>query len=113
MRALRVGSDVTAFVLELAAIAALVWAAVAIGPGVAARVGLAVAGVGLFVLVWGRWLAPRADRRLAGPALLVVKAAVFAVSFGVLAVAGQPAAAAVCGLVAAAHLGLAAVNGWL
>jgi hypothetical protein len=111
--ALKIGSDLTAFVVELAAIAAVVVAAIALGPGLAVGIVLAVVGVGLFVLVWGRWLAPRADHRLAMPALLVVKIAVFAVSFGLLAIAGYLVLAAVCGVVTAVYLVVAAVNGWL
>jgi Protein of unknown function (DUF2568) len=111
--ALRVASDVVALVVELAAVAAVVMAALAVDVPVAVRVGLAVVGVAVFALVWGRWLAPRAGHRLAMPALPVAKAAVFAVSFVLLAVAGQPVWAAVGAAVAAAHLVVATVNGWL
>jgi hypothetical protein len=111
--ALRVANEVAAFVVELAAIAAVVVAALAVDAAVGVRVGLAVVAVAVFALVWGRWLAPRAGHRLAMPALLVVKAVVFAVSFGLLAVAGQPVWAAVGAIVAAAHLVVAMVNGWL
>lgn len=113
MTVLRVGNDVVAFVVELAAVAAVVVAALAVDAPVVARVVLAVVGVAVFALVWGRWLAPRAGHRLAPPALLVAKAGVFVVAFGLLALAGQPLWAAVGAVLAAAHLGVAAVNGWL
>jgi Protein of unknown function (DUF2568) len=110
---LKVVSDVVAFVVELAAVAAVVVAALAVDVPVAVRVGLAVVGVAVFAAVWGRCLAPRANHRLVMPALLVAKAAVFVVSFALLAVAGQPVWAAVGAVVAAAHLVVATVNGWL
>jgi hypothetical protein len=111
--ALRIAGDVAAFVVELAAVAALVVAALAVDAPVPVRIGLAVVAVAAFALVWGRWLAPRAGHRLAMPALLVVKAVMFAVPFALLAVAGQPVWAAVGAVVAAAHLVVATVNGWL
>jgi hypothetical protein len=111
--ALRTANAVAAFAVELAAIAALVVAALAVDAPVGVRIGLAAVGVALFVLVWGRWLAPRGGHRLAMPAVLVVKAVVFVVAFGLLAVAGYPVWAAVGAVVAAAHLVVSAVNGWV
>jgi hypothetical protein len=111
--ALRTINDVVAFVVEFAALAALVVSARAWGPNLAARIGLAVGAVAVFVVVWGLWLAPRADQRLEMPWLLVAKVVVLGLPFIALALTGHPVPAAVCGGLTAAHLAVAAANGWL
>lgn len=111
--ALKVASDVVAFFVELAALAALPVAAWVLAPDLGWRIGLGVAGVVVFVAVWARWLAPRAGHRLGMPWLLVAKTVVLGLPFVALAVAGFPVVAGVCGGLTAAHLVVAAVKGWL
>lgn len=82
-------------------------------PDLGWRIGLAVAGVVVFVAVWARWLAPRAGHRLGMPWLLGAKVVVLGLPFVVLAGAGVPVVAGVCGGLTAAHLAVAAVNGWV
>lgn len=113
MTVLRIGNDTVAFMVELAALASLAVAAWSLGPNLVARIGLGLAAVAVFVAVWGTWLAPRAGHRLDMPWLLLVKVAVFAVSFAALALAGHPVLAAVCGGLTVAHLAVATANGWL
>jgi len=55
----------------------------------------------LAAAVWGRWVAPRASRRLEDPARLAVEVVLFAGAVVALAVLGSPVAAA---LLAAAYL---------
>jgi hypothetical protein len=111
--ALKAASDLVAFVMELAALAAVVVAAWVLAPDLVSRIALAVAGLVVFVAVWARWLAPRAGHRPGMPWLLVAKAIVLGLPFVALGAAGFPVLAGVCGALTAAHLVVAAVNGWL
>jgi hypothetical protein len=113
MTTVRIASDVVAFVVELAALAALVVAAWTLAPNLAARIALAVCALAVFVAVWALWLAPTAGQRLTMPWLLIVKIVVLGLPFVALAVAGHPLLAGVCGALTAAHLAVAAANGWL
>lgn len=51
------------FLLELAALAALAWWGGTVGHGVVSVV-VAIAAPVLAAILWGRWAAPRAERRL-------------------------------------------------
>lgn len=113
MSALKITSEVVALLVELAALAGLVVAAWVLAPDLATRIGGALVAVVVFVAVWARWLAPRAGHRLRMPWLLVAKVVVLGLPFVALAVAGFPVAAGVCGVLTAAHLVVAAVNGWV
>src|ERR1700759_1325957 len=77
-----------AFLAELALLAALVYAGLVLPSTVAGRIALAVVLVGSFVVVWGRWLAPRAPRRLPPRPGLVLKVVLFAAGSVLVAVAG-------------------------
>lgn len=79
--------------LELAALATLGYAGWTVPGALLARVVLAVGLPVVAAVVWGRWVAPRAPRRLPDPAKLGVALAVFT--------------AATAGLLLAGHQGLA------
>ncbi|HEX6131833.1 MAG TPA: YrdB family protein [Actinomycetota bacterium] len=81
------------FLLEVWSIVALVGWGLGVDASLAVRVALGVGAAGLFGLAWGRWVAPRASRRLADPARLVLELALFAVAAAATwAWLGRPAA---------------------
>jgi hypothetical protein len=80
--------EIGVFLAELAMLAALVYVGIVLPSSVIGRVVLVVVLLGVFVAVWGRWLAPRAPRRLPARPGLVVKVVVFAVGAALLAWAG-------------------------
>jgi hypothetical protein len=89
--------------VELASYAALGYGgASADGPGWA-EVVLAITLPAAAIAVWALLLAPTARRRLTDPAALLLELAVFAGASVALATAGQPAAAVILGVVAAAN----------
>ncbi|HEY6526909.1 MAG TPA: DUF2568 domain-containing protein [Solirubrobacteraceae bacterium] len=67
------------FLLELAAFAAFAWWGGTVGHGVVSVV-IAIAAPALAVVVWGRWAAPRAPRRLAVARRVPLELAVFALA---------------------------------
>lgn len=76
MTPLRTTALVVRFLLELAALVALVYTGVATVEGFAGwLVGLGLAGIG--AVAWGMFVAPRAPRPLPTPARLAVEAVVF------------------------------------
>jgi hypothetical protein len=82
------------FLLELAALAALVAAGVGvIGGAVGWLVGVVAAGAA--ALVWGLFVAPRARIALATPVRLAIEVAVFALATAGLFAAGWPVLAGV------------------
>jgi hypothetical protein len=93
------------FALELAALAAFAtWGLHAVrGP---ARFALAAAAVLAAATVWGMWVAPRARRRLADPARLLVELAFFAAAGVALALTGRVALGTALTVAAAANAGL-------
>lgn len=111
MSAIRLVSDLLAFGLELAAIAALAWWGFVIGNGVVARVLLGLGAPASFVLVWGRWLAPRADLRLELPWLALTKVALFGAAAIAIFCTGHPRIAAAFALAATVSLALATLDG--
>lgn len=94
MKPLRVIVEGVAFLLEMAALAALgAWGA-SLATGVAASVGLAVFFVGAAAVVWGLFAAPRARVTLPVAGILLTKLLVFgAATAGAYHVAGIVAAA--------------------
>ena len=80
--------EIGVFLAELAMLAALVYVGVVLPGSVLARIVLVVVLLAVFVGGWGRWLAPRAPRRLAPVPGLVAKVVVFAVGSALLAWAG-------------------------
>jgi hypothetical protein len=95
------------FFLELAALAALAWAGWRAGGPVWLRLILAVALPAVAVVVWGRWVAPRASRPLPDPLRLLPEWLVFGGATAALIAIGHPVAAVVlAGLAAANRLAL-------
>lgn len=93
-----------AFVLELAALAALAVWGWRTGGTTAARLALAVATPVLLAVLWGAFLAPRARRRLDGAPLVLAKLVVLCGSGALLAAAGHGTAGAALAVVAAADV---------
>jgi hypothetical protein len=111
MTALRFANDALAFLLELAALAALaVWGFTA-GTSWPLRILLGIGAPALMIVVWGFLLAPTADHRLTMPWLLVVKLVVFGLAAAALAAAGHPRLAVVFGVLVVVNLGLATAWG--
>jgi hypothetical protein len=80
--------DVGVFLAELALLAALIYVGIVLPSSVLGRVVLVVVLLAAFVVVWGRWLAPRAPRRLPHRPGLALKVVVFAIGAALLAWAG-------------------------
>lgn len=87
--------EIGVFLAELALLAALVYAGVVLPGSLVGRIVLTVVLVGVFVVVWGRWLAPRAPRRLSHRPGLALKVVLFAVGAALLARAGAVVVAVV------------------
>jgi Protein of unknown function (DUF2568) len=77
-----------AFLVEIAMLVVLAVAGASLGMGMLAKIALAVLLPALVIAVWSLLLAPRARRRLADPARLLVKLAIFLGSAATLAAAG-------------------------
>jgi amino acid transporter len=80
--------EIGVFLAELALLAALVYAGIALPDTLIGRIVLVVVLVGVFVVVWGRWLAPRAPRRLPPRPGLALKVVLFVIGAVLLAWAG-------------------------
>ncbi len=87
------------FLLELAMLVALGWVGGEIGSSWVVRVLLAIAFPLVAAVVWGTFIAPKAPRRLADPAKLLVELVLFGAAVVGLAVVGHPVLAAVLGVV--------------
>ncbi|HEY9293494.1 MAG TPA: YrdB family protein [Microlunatus sp.] len=80
---------VVVFLVELVLLAVLAWSGARLGsPSLPLAILLAVVLPGVAALIWGRWLAPRATRRLHEPTRLIVKLALLAIAAGLLALSG-------------------------
>jgi hypothetical protein len=73
------------FLAELAMLAALAWGGYHVVDDTAVRLLLAVLLPTAAAAVWGRWVAPRADRRLKDPARAGVELVLFLLAFILLA----------------------------
>jgi hypothetical protein len=78
------------FLTELATVAVLATAGALAHTAVAWRVVLAILGVVLFAVIWGRWIGPRAAHRLSDPQRLIAEILIFVVSAVVLGLVGYP-----------------------
>ncbi|MFD9612392.1 YrdB family protein [Streptomyces sp. NPDC059083] len=108
--ALRVANEGLAFLLELAALAALArwgWEAT---ENTALRLLLAVAAPALAAVVWGLFAAPKARFRVPLAAVLLVKALVFGTAALALADLGHPAWALTFAAVTLANTTLATAD---
>ena len=70
-------NEALAFLLELAALAALAWWGSETGHGTAAHLILGIGAPVVAVVLWGLFAAPRATVKLPLPGVLAVKAVVF------------------------------------
>lgn len=92
------------FLLELAMLVALGWVGGEIGSSWVVSVPLAIAFPLLAAVVWGMFIAPKAPRRLADPAKLLVELVLFSSAVVGLAVVGHPVLAAVFAVVLAVNI---------
>ena len=88
------------FLVELATLAALAVAGASASAGLGWRIVLAIGGPGLLALIWGLVMAPRARRRLADPARLIVEIMLFLAAASALAQVGDAVAAVVYAVIA-------------
>jgi Protein of unknown function (DUF2568) len=96
------------FLLELAAFAAFAYWGATTGDG-ALSVVLAVAAPALFIVLWGRFAAPRSDHRLVARSRIPFELGVFALAALALVLAGQPVLAAVFAVVVVVNAALLTV----
>lgn len=94
------------FLLELCMLAALGYWGWHTGGTPTARIALGLGAPLLAAAIWGRWLAPKAGRRLSGRPLLALELLLFGLAVAALFVAGAPGPAIAFGLVYAANKGL-------
>ncbi len=87
---------VVVFLTELLLLAVLAWSGARLGsPRLPLAIGLALVLPGLAAPAWGRWLAPRAPRRLQGVTRLIIKLTLLIIAAGLLALSGLVAYAVV------------------
>ncbi|MEE1816094.1 YrdB family protein [Streptomyces sp. SP18ES09] len=108
--ALRVANEGLAFLLELAALAALAWWGWEATENTAPRLLLAVAAPALAAVVWGLFAAPKARFRVPLAAVLLVKALVFGTAALAPAGLGRPAWALTFAAVTLANTTLATAD---
>ncbi|HET6174299.1 MAG TPA: DUF2568 domain-containing protein [Gaiellales bacterium] len=80
--------QIAVFLDELVLLAVLVTAGIRLGDGAVASTVLAILLPLAAAAIWGRWLAPRARRRLRHPLRLIAKLAQIAVASALLAASG-------------------------
>ncbi|MEO3822988.1 YrdB family protein [Actinomadura sp. B10D3] len=107
---LHVLNEGLAFLLEIAAIAALAWWGFTTGENVLVGAVLGVGAPVAAMVLWGLFAAPRARFTVALPFVLLVKAAVFGAGALALYGVGHPAAAVGFAVVALLNTALAAVD---
>ncbi|MFF1649832.1 YrdB family protein [Streptomyces sp. NPDC058240] len=100
-------NEVVAFVVELAALAALGWWGFATGDGVASRLLLGIGAPAVAAVVWGLFAAPRARFRPPLVGVLLVKAVVLGCGVYAVHAVGHPGAAVFFGVVVVVNTGLA------
>ena len=108
MKAINLG---VRFLLELCMLAALAYWGYQTGSSLAMKLVLALGAPLIAAVVWGLFIAPRATRRLADPARLLLELVLWAAATAALAAAGQPTLAVIFAVVVAVNLVLGAVWG--
>jgi hypothetical protein len=99
-----------AFLLEIAAIAALAWWGFTTGGNLLARIVLGVGAPVAAMILWGLFAAPRARFKVALPLVLLVKAVVFGAGALALHGVGHPAAAIGFAVIALLNTALATAD---
>lgn len=94
------------FVLELAMVAALFAWGVRVAEPIWLKTLLGIAAPALALFAWGAFIAPRASRRLADPARLVLEVVLFALAAAGLAMVGLPGWAIALAVVAAFNIAI-------
>jgi hypothetical protein len=89
MRPLRLANELLAFLLELAALAALGYWGFRVGSGVPLKILLGVGAPVLAAVLWGLFAAPRARFTVPPGGVLAVKVLVFGAAAAALYAAGQ------------------------
>ena len=105
MSVLRGANDLLRFLLELCAVAAAGYWGFAIADGALAWL-LGIAAPVLIIMLWGAFVAPRAERRQPDPPRLVLELWIFAAASIGLAAAGQPVLGVALPVAAVANIGL-------
>ncbi len=108
MKAINLG---VRFLLELCMLAALAYWGYHAGDSVLMKLVLAVGAPLVAAVVWGLFIAPRAARRMADPARLLLELVLWVAAAAALAAAGQPTLAVIFAVVVAVNLFLGAVWG--
>ena len=99
-------NEAVRFLLELAALAILgVWGW-RVGSTAPSKVALAVAAPLVTAIVWGRWVAPRASRRVDDPLRVVIELLVFGAGAAALLSMGRTGLGAIWSAVVATNLAL-------
>ena len=105
MFALRAINDLVRFLLELCAVAAACYWGFGITDGVLSWF-LGIGAPVLIIMLWGAFVAPKAERRLPDPSRLIIELWIFAAASVGLAAVGQPALGAALAIAAALNIGL-------
>jgi hypothetical protein len=103
---MRYANLVVRFLLELCALGALGYWGFRTGEGLVVDVLLGVGAPLVMVLLWGAFVAPKARRRLADPARLLLEVALFTLAVAALAAAGATVLALVLAGVLTLNLSL-------
>jgi len=111
MDTIRTVNDGLAFLLEIAALVALVVWGFTVGANLAVRLLLGLGAPAVLITVWSVWLAPGSDNRLEMPWLVIVKVVVFGLATLALAAARHPRLATILGVLTVVNLGVALVSG--
>ncbi|MFI1996204.1 YrdB family protein [Actinoplanes sp. NPDC020271] len=103
-------NDLLAFLLELVALAALGYWGFKAGPGVAAKVALAVGAPLLAAIVWGLFASPKATVSLPLVGVLVVKGLVFGSATLALYAVGNRATATCFAMIVVINIAIALLS---
>ncbi|MDH6575346.1 YrdB family protein [Kitasatospora sp. MAP5-34] len=107
---LHVVNEGLAFLIEVAALAALCWWGFSTGSGVVTHLVLGLGAPLLAAVLWGMFAAPKARFQVSLPGVLLVKFLVFAAAIVALWAIGWHALATVLGVVAAVNTVVATVD---
>lgn len=107
MEPMKVLNDLVAFALEVTALVVYGYYGYQLGGKPWQKLLLAAVFMGVMALVWGRYLAPRAQGRLVMPMLLVAKLLVMGTAFAMLLDLGRSTQAVLFGIILVIHYSFA------